>query len=88
MEYIRRTPDSPKKKGEGRIHPQNSFILELIKCESLSSWVTDVRKDWLKTGSALEGGSVSIDVNIQLEVKRLALDPGSIHVCFKNRSTS
>lgn len=79
--------DNPKRRKKGKVGSpsSNSFILELIKCESLSSWFTDVRKDWLKS-FGFEGGSVYKYVNIQLEVKRLALDPGSTHVCFKNRS--
>lgn len=33
-----------RKRGEMEASSSNSIILELIKCESLSSWFTDVRK--------------------------------------------
>lgn len=50
VEYTGTLPDKPKKKrGEVEASSSNSFILELIKCESLSSWFTDVRKDGLKS---------------------------------------
>lgn len=45
--WIYRSADNPKRRKKGGLGSpsSNSFILELIKCESLSSWFTDVRKD-------------------------------------------